>query len=69
MKSTKDFRGPGNRRSDSDDLHRGTKLPPAKKSGKERYSIYGEDDGEELLLSVPKKESAFDYFDDGEDER
>lgn len=69
MKSTKDFRGAGSR-PDSEDLRRGTKLSPVKKSGKERYSIYSkeEDDDDEIFLSSSKKESVFDYFDDVEED-
>lgn len=68
MKSTKDFRGAGSR-PDSEDLRRGTKLSPVKKSGKERYSIYSkEEDDDEILLFASKKESVFDYFDDVEED-
>ena len=66
MKSTRDFRGPGGSRSDSDDLRRSTKLAPAKRGGRERYSVYDGDE-EEMSLSVSKKESVFDYFDDEEE--
>lgn len=65
MKSTKDFRSTG--RFESDDLHRGTKLAPAKKSGKERYSLYA-DEEDDIPLSTAKKESVFDYFDDEEED-
>ena len=51
----------------SDDLRRSTKLAPAKKGGRERYSVYDGDDEEEMSLSLSKKESVFDYFDDGEE--
>ena len=63
MKSIRDVRRPGGNRSDSDDLRRSTKLAPAKKGGRERYSVYEE----EMSLSLSKKESVFDYFDDGEE--
>lgn len=66
MKSTRDFRRPGGSRSDSDDLRRSTKLAPAKRGGRERYSVYDGDE-EEMSLSVSKKESVFDYFDDEEE--
>lgn len=68
MRSTKDFRASSNR-FDAEDLHRGTKLSPVKKSGKDRYSIYGSDEEDDLSLTTQKKESVFDYFDDGEDDR
>ena len=48
-------------------LRRSTKLAPAKKGGRERYSVYDGDDEEEMSLSLSKKESVFDYFDDGEE--
>ena len=67
MKSIRDVRRPGGNRSDSDDLRRSTKLAPAKKGGRERYSVYDGDDEEEMSLSLSKKESVFDYFDDGEE--
>lgn len=66
MKSTKDFRTTGERFY-AEDSRRGTKLAPAKKSGKERISLYDEEEDEELL-SAPKKESVLDYFDDNEEE-
>ena len=64
MKSIRDVRRPGGNRSD---LRRSTKLAPAKKGGRERYSVYDGDDEEEMSLSLSKKESVFDYFDDGEE--
>lgn len=67
MKSTKDFREPAGRFG-SEDMRRGTKLAPAKKSGKERYSIYTGADEDDELYSMPKRESVFDYFDDVEDD-
>ena len=48
-------------------MRRSTKLAPAKKGGRERYSVYDGDDEEEMSLSLSKKESVFDYFDDGEE--
>ena len=67
MISIRDVRRPGGNRSDSDDLRRSTKLAPAKKGGRERYSVYDGDDEEDMSLSLSKKESVFDYFDDGEE--
>lgn len=53
--------------SERDELHRGTKLAPARKSGKERYSIYGmSDEDDDMSREWAKKESVFDYFDDEE---
>lgn len=68
MKSNKDLRGAvGNR--NPDDLRKGTKLPPMKKSGKERHALYSEleeDEQEDYIHS--KKESVLDYFEDGGDD-
>ena len=65
---TKDGGSQGNGRSD-DELRRGTKLAPGKKSGKERYAIYDSDDeDDDMLYGTAKKESVFDYFDDEEEE-
>ena len=64
MKPTKDFRNKPDSFG-SDDLRRGTKLAPARKNGKERFSIY--DDVDEDDDYVPsKRESVFDYLDDDE---
>lgn len=42
-------------------------LEPIHKSGKERHTIYRElDDEEDDAPARPKRESAFDYFDDEE---
>lgn len=53
-----------------DELRRAKRLEPIHKSGKERHSLYhGFDDDEEDEADYrPRRESAFDYFDDGEDE-
>lgn len=65
MKSTRDFRNGKSDSFNSDDLRRGTKLTPARKNGKERFSIY--DDVDEDDDFVPnKRESVFDYLDDDE---
>ena len=67
MKAVKDFRNDDN--FGAEDEHRGTKLHPAKKSGKERYNLYGsleEDDG--FDEPITPRESVFDYFDDEEDD-
>ncbi len=63
MKTTKDFRG---KEPDPDNLQRGTKLAPIKKSGKERRSLYSEldDDDDETEFPVSKRESVLDYYDD-----
>lgn len=65
MKSTKDFRGGRTDSFGSDDLRRGTKLAPARKNGKERYSIYDDVDDEDDYRPN-RRESVFDYLDDDE---
>ncbi len=70
MKSTHATRNK-NRDFDSEDsMKRAAKLDPIKKSGKERHALYSQlDDDEDFeLQSLKKRESAFDYFDDGEEE-
>ena len=64
MKTTKGFRDDGH----ADELRKAKRLDPIHKSGKERRSIYRELENEEDDMPVlPKRESALDYFDDGED--
>ncbi|MCC8019348.1 MAG: hypothetical protein LIO85_06210 [Rikenellaceae bacterium] len=70
MKSSKEFRAKGQSQAGDDVLKKAVKLPPIKKSGKDKHymfsSIEEEDDAE--LESYRKKESVLDYFDDGEEE-
>jgi len=67
MKSNKDFRSAAN--FADPDGPRGHKLPPAKKSGKERHTLYNEfEDNDDFEEPLPKKESVFDYFDDEEED-
>jgi hypothetical protein len=65
MKTNKDFRI---NEPDSDNLQRGTKLAPIRKSGKERHSLYSglhnDDDDDEVNFHVSKRESVLDYYDD-----
>ncbi|MBE5032404.1 hypothetical protein [Gallalistipes aquisgranensis] len=70
MKSTKDFRGSREAFDSGDTIRKAVKLAPIKKSGKERHTLYGELDEEDDpdLTSYKKRESALDYFDDGEEE-
>ena len=52
----------------SDALRKATRLDPIRKSGKERHTLYGllrEEEEEEPIR--PRRESAFDYFDDEEE--
>lgn len=62
----------GLRDHDTDELRKAKRLEPMRKSGKERHALYGRlnDDDEEDDLHVPaRRESAFDYLDDEEDEK
>lgn len=72
MKSNKNFRASATHGLEPEDLvRRAAKLEPNKKSGKQHRAIYKElDDAEDEdeLLNYKKKESTFDYFDDGSDE-
>ena len=62
MKTQKGVRG-----HDSAELRKAKRLEPIHKSGKERHTIYRElDDEEDDAPARPKRESAFDYFDDEE---
>lgn len=57
--------GPSRKNAPEDTLHKAVKLPPIKKSGKERQSLYRALDGEEEdELLRPRRESALDYYDD-----
>lgn len=70
MKPNKEFRGKSNANAADDVVKKAAKLPPIKKSGKEKHMIFSsleeEDDFE--LQSYRKKESVLDYFDDEEEE-
>ena len=63
MKTNKGFRD----ETHADELRKAKRLEPIHKSGKERHTIYRElDDEEDDAPARPKRESAFDYFDDEE---
>ncbi len=70
MKSNKGLRG-GTRGFGSDDLLRkATRLEPIRKSGKEKQSFISrldEEDEDPEWMALRKRESALDYFDDGEE--
>ncbi len=66
MKTNKGLREPA--RFDTDDLRRGTRLAPAKKSGKDRRRMFEDEDDGDDPTPIARRESAFDYFDDGEEE-
>jgi len=69
MKSNKDFRG----FDSAEDRRKSPKLNPIRKSGKERHNLYGhldrdDEDDDQPVTEYRKRESAFDYFDDGSDQ-
>lgn len=71
MKLNETLRKKNDQFGPEDKLRKATKLPPLKKSGKEKQSFYRalEDDDEDLdLKSLRKRESVLDYYDDGEDD-
>ena len=68
----KDFRSKQQSFDSEDSMRRASKLEPIKKSGKEKHSLYSrldddDDDDDVELRSLRKRESAYDYFDDGEE--
>ncbi len=68
MKQNKGFRT-GYDDHAEDALKKAVKLPPMKKSGKERHYLYNElDDEEDPELDYRERESILDYFDDEEEE-
>lgn len=72
MKSIKDFRSKQQSFDSEDSMRRASKLEPIKKSGKEKHSLYSrldddDEDDDAELRSLRKRESAYDYFDDGEE--
>lgn len=68
MKSTKDLRTI-NRVDSENSARRATKLPPIKKSGKEKHYLYGDlDDEEDLDADYKQRESVLDYYDDEEED-
>ena len=59
----------GIRVHDTDEPRKNKRLEPMRKSGKEKYALYGsfeEDSDEEDLDLKPHRESALDYLDDEE---
>ena len=60
----------GIREHDTDELRKAKRLEPMRKSGKERHALYtryAEEDDEEDYLPA-RRESAYDYLDDEEEE-
>lgn len=64
MKTQKGFRI----QDHADELRKAKRLEPMHKSGKERHTLYNkfEDEPEDEPILRPRRESAFDYFDDEE---
>lgn len=70
MKSQKAVRVSNGRFDSDDSLRKAGKLAPIKKSGKDRYNLYGgmADDEDDEQLDYKQRESILDYFDDQEDD-
>lgn len=60
----------GIREHDADELRKAKRLDPIRKSGKERHSLYRsiDEEDDENLLGTTRRESVFDYLDEGDDE-
>ena len=54
----------GIREHEADELRKAKRLEPMRKSGKERHSLYSDD---EAYTPYVKRESALDYFDEEEE--
>lgn len=53
----------------ADELRKAKRLEPMHKSGKVKHTLYnrlGEEDDDEALSSLRRRESVLDYLDDGE---
>lgn len=58
----------GGRTHDSGELRKAKRLEPMRKSGKERHVLYGRiDDSDEDEPIRPRRESAYDYYEDDEE--
>ena len=69
MKSNNEFRAKGHVQDPEEKTKKAVKLPPIKKSGKERHSLYSSlEDDDELPLDYKKRESVLDYFDDTDED-
>ncbi len=70
MKSNNVFRTKGHDREPEDTTKKTVKLPPIKKSGKEKHALYGslDEDEDDPEVEYQKRESVLDYFDDEEEE-
>lgn len=60
----------GIREHDADELRKAKRLDPIRKSGKERHSLYRsiDEEDDEDLLGMTRRESVLDYLDEGDDE-
>ena len=60
----------GIREHDADELRKAKRLDPIRKSGKERHSLYRsiDEEDDENLLGMTRRESVLDYLDEGDDE-
>lgn len=67
MKATKVSRDRAGGHESEDSLKKAAKLDPIKKSGKEKHSLYNQDDEDLELYILKKQKSTLDYYDDGED--
>lgn len=67
MKATKVSRDRTGSHESEDSLKKAAKLDPIKKSGKERHSLYNQDDDDLELYTLKKRKSTLDYYDDGEE--
>ncbi len=64
MKSNKDLRS----FDSTADGRKSTKLTPIHKGGKERHNLYDHLDDDDEMLDYRPRESARDYYDDGDEE-
>ncbi len=69
MKSNNVFRTKGHDREPEDTTKKTVKLPPIKKSGKEKHALYGSlDEDDDLAPEYSGRESVLDYFDDDDEQ-
>lgn len=65
MKSNKGFRAAVSERDPGESQRKAVKLPPIKKSGKDRHALYSTlEEDDDLEIGYRKRESVLDYFDD-----
>lgn len=68
MKSNNEFRPKGHVQDREETMKKAGKLPPIKKSGKERHALYSSlDDDDDATVGYRRRESVLDYFDDMEE--